>query len=339
MSVVVVAGGRGDFGRLITDALLATEKHEVYVTTRKAPDDDYESLERLSPLSGKPYNPVILTDYSSEDSLISQLAERKVQVVICTFIMDSDAVADSQARLIAAADKCPSVTRFIPSEWNVEYDVADDVLPYPEKKYHTAARRVLEKTTTLEYAYIYPGMFMDYFGMPRVASTLRPLCFFVDPAKGQAVLPGDGEAKMSMTFTTDAARYTALALDLDKWPRIMTTEVSTVTLNELVRLIEKSRGKKMQVQYQPVEAVVKHEVIDLPTNLEIAGDYPERFPEMGQLRALIADLEAGVALGAYDFDRMGPHFNLAEEFEGKIAAAPWTIEKLVEAAWRPEEKK
>jgi nucleoside-diphosphate-sugar epimerase len=175
--------------------------------------------------------------------------------------------------------------------------------------------------------------------MPRVASTLRPLCFFVDPAKGQAVLPGDGEAKMSMTFTTDAARYTALALDLDKWPRIMTTEVSTVTLNELVRLIEKSRGKKMQVQYQPVEAVVKHEVIDLPTNLEIAGDYPERFPEMGQLRALIADLEAGVALGAYDFDRMGSHFNLAEEFEGKIAAAPWTIEKLVEAAWRPEEKK
>lgn len=35
MPVVVVAGGRGDLGRLITQALVETEKHEVYVMTRK----------------------------------------------------------------------------------------------------------------------------------------------------------------------------------------------------------------------------------------------------------------------------------------------------------------
>lgn len=279
---------------------------------------------------------MIVSDYSSEESLTTQLAEKKVEVVICAFIMDSDAVADSQNRLISAADKCPCVRRFIPSEYNVEYDVGDDVLPYPEKKYHVAARRVLEKTTTLEYVYIYPGMFMDYFGMPRVASSLRPLCFFVDPIKGEAILPGDGEAKMSMTFTTDAARYIALALDLQKWPRIMTTAVSTITLNELVRLIEKSMQKKLQVRYQPVEALITHDVIDLPTNMEIARDYPDRFPlGMAQLRGLIADLEAGVAFGAFDFDRMAGHCNLAKEFEGKCRS-PRTIEQLVEEAWKPE---
>ncbi|KAL2202639.1 hypothetical protein CC79DRAFT_1164496 [Sarocladium strictum] len=250
--------------------------------------------------------------------------------------MDSDAVAESQNRLIAAADKCPSVKRFIPSEYNVEYDVGDDILPYQEKKYHVAARKVLNKTTTLEYTYIYPGMFMDYFGMPRVASSLRPLCFFVDPEKGLAILPGDGEAKMSMTFTTDAARYIALALDMDKWPRIMTTAVSTVTLNELVRLIEKSSQKKLDVKYQPVEKLLNHEVIDLPTNVEIAKDYPDRFPlGMGQVRGLIADLEAGVALGAFDFDKMTDQYNLAKKFEGKTKA-PRTIEQLVEEAWKPE---
>lgn len=292
--------------------------------------------EKISPLSGKPYNPFIVSDYSSEETLARQLAEKQVQVVICTFIMDSDAVAESQSRLISAADKCPCVRRFIPSEYNVEYDVGDDVLPYPEKRYHVAARKALEKTTTLEYTYIYPGMFMDYFGMPRVASSLRPLCFFVDPSRGQAVLPGDGEAKMSMTFTTDAARYIALALDLQEWPRVMTTAASTITLNELVRLIEKSTRKKLQVRYQPVDALLKHQVIDLPTNIEIARDYPDRFPlGMGQLRGLIAGLEAGVALGAFDFDRTPGHFNLAKEFEG-ITSLPRTIEQLIEEAWKPD---
>lgn len=35
MSVVAVAGGLGDLGRLITDALLETGKHEVYILSRK----------------------------------------------------------------------------------------------------------------------------------------------------------------------------------------------------------------------------------------------------------------------------------------------------------------
>lgn len=37
MPVVVVAGGLGDLGRLITDALVDTGKHEVYVLSRKVP--------------------------------------------------------------------------------------------------------------------------------------------------------------------------------------------------------------------------------------------------------------------------------------------------------------
>lgn len=265
--------------------------------------------------------------------MVQQLTERRVSVIICTFIMDCDSASDAQLRLIRAADKCACVKRFIPSEFNVEYDVGDDVLPYPEKKFHLAARRELEKTSTFEYAYIYPGMFMDYFGLPKVESSLRPLCFFVDPEKGLAVLPDDGEAKMSMTFTTDAARYIALALDLETWPRILTTVVSTVSLNELVRLVEKSLGRKLQVLYQPLEKLLKHDAIDLPTNLQIAKEYPERFPGgLGQLRGLIADLEAGVALGAYDLSKMTGHLDLANVFEG-AAAAPRTIEDLVEEAW------
>ena len=140
----------------------------------QVPDKTLNS-ERISPLTRKSYSPIIQTDYSSEDDLVEQLIARHVDVVICALPMDSDSVCESQLRLIRAADRCSCVKRFIPSEFNVEYDVGDDVLPYPEKRFHLRARRELGKTNTLEYAYIYPGMFMDYFGLPRVASSLRPL--------------------------------------------------------------------------------------------------------------------------------------------------------------------
>ncbi|RYP18920.1 hypothetical protein DL767_009734 [Monosporascus sp. MG133] len=328
MTVVAVAGGLGDLGRIITDALFETGKYEMQVVQ--------DSSDRISPLTGKRYFPIIQADYSSEDSLVEQLTEKHVNVVICAFIMDSDSACDAQLRLIRAADQCPCVQRFIPSEFNVEYNVGDNVLPYPEKRFHITARQELEKTSTLEYAYIYPGMFMDYFGLPRVISNLRPLCFFIDPANGLAVLPGDGEAKMSMTFTTDAARYIALALELDEWPRILTTAASTVSLNELVRLVEKSLGRKLEVYYQPVEKLLKHETVDLPTNVDIAKGFPQRFPQgLDQLRALVADLEAGVALGAFDFGQLKEHLDLVKVFEGKVPA-PKRIEELIEEAWKAE---
>ncbi|KAK3395036.1 hypothetical protein B0H63DRAFT_533512 [Podospora didyma] len=340
MAVVAVAGGLGDLGRLIAEALFEAGKFEVYIMSRKAVDNNNNNNNKnfnsghISPLTGKHYQPIIQTDYSSEDALIEQLTGKHVKVVISALIMDSDSASDAQLRLIRAADQSPCVKRFIPSEFNVEYDVSDDVLPYPEKKFHLAARQELGKTATLEFAYIYPGMFMDYFGMPRIATSLRPLCFFIDPVNGQAVLPGDGEAMMSMTLTTDAARYIAMALDLDKWPRIMTTAASTISLNELVRLVEKHAGRHFRVRYQPVEKLLNHEPIDLPTNLDIANQFPERFPGgLGQLRALIADLEAGVALGAFDFGKLGGHLDLVEAFEGH-APAPKRIEELIEETWR-----
>ncbi|UNI22898.1 hypothetical protein JDV02_008742 [Purpureocillium takamizusanense] len=333
MSVVAVAGGLGDMGSLITKALFDTGKHEVYVMTRKLPQD---RSERTSPVTGNRYLPFLETDYSSEEALAEQLAKHNVSVVICAFSLHNDSAADAQVRLIRAADRTPSVRRFLPSEFNVDYDLGDEVLPYPDKRLHLAARRALEATTMLEYAYVYPGMFMDYFGLPRVESHLRELCFFIDPVAGQAVLPGDGEARMSMTFTTDVARYVALALELPRWPRVLTTAASTISLNELVRLAEVNLGRKLNVRYQPVEKLRSHESIDLPTNVDIAKRFPKRFPGgLDQLRALIADLEAGVALGAYDLDKLEGHLDLVSAFEGKTQP-PKRIEAMMAEAWKHE---
>ena len=46
MTIVAVAGGFGDLGRLITDALLNTGKHEVYILSRKV-DESVRDLSYL----------------------------------------------------------------------------------------------------------------------------------------------------------------------------------------------------------------------------------------------------------------------------------------------------
>ena len=267
--------------------------------------------------------------------------------------MDSPASSNSQLNLIRAAELSPATTRFLPSEFNVEYDQPDSVLPYPEKRFHLAAREELNlNTKTLEYGYVYPGMFMDYFGMPNVKTVLRPLYFFMDPVRGKAVLPGDGEGRMSMCFTEDAARFVAWSLDLEMgtWGRgrVMSCAVCTVSLNELVGMVDDIRGKKMEVKYQDVERLLRREPVeDLQANVEIAEVFTERFPGgLGQVRALVADLEASVALGAYDLEttcRLGKEkkragggkggwLDLVEVFRGR-EPKPRGIEEVLAEAW------
>lgn len=261
---------------------------------------------------------------------VAQLLEKhRIHTVICAFALDFEAASNSQLTLIKAADQAYTVERFLPSEFNIDYDLDDSVLPYPDKRLHTIARRELEKTQTLEYAYLYPGMFSDYFAMPNIETHLRALCVVLDAASGVAAVPGDGESVVSMSYTRDVARYTALALGLRRWPRVMTMATDHITLNELVRITERNLGRKLQVTYQSVESLRRHETTVLPRNVPLADHFPEGLP---QLKALTSDLEASMALGAYDFTKLGEHLDLVKEFEG-IGVSPMRIEKLLELAW------
>ncbi|PMB69949.1 Isoflavone reductase [Beauveria bassiana] len=314
-NVVVVAGGLGDLGKLITEAIQDTGQYDVHVMSRKL------------------RAPIIQTDYSSEEAVAELLVQHNCHTVICALGLDFQAASDAQLTLIRAAERAPCVKRFIPSEFNVDYDLPDDVLPYPDKRFHTAARRALEKTTSLEFTYIYPGMFMDYFGMPSsssVSSThLRELCLFVDATNGVALLPGDGKTKMAASYTKDVARYTALALGLDKWPLVMTTASSALTLNELVGMVSKRLGRDLDVEYQDVSSLQRRmDSRILPRNVAIAEHFPGG---VKQLSALLAELGASVALGAYDFSKLNGELNLVEYFSAKTTP-PMTIEKLLDIA-------
>lgn len=231
--------------------------------------------------------------------------------------------------LIQAADKTPSVQRFIPSEFNVDYDLDDDVLPYPEKKFHTMARRALEKTK-LEFTYIYNGMFMDYYAMPNIETHLRPLYTVVDASQGVAAIPGDGNRGVVMSYTKDVARYTSLILDIAQWPRVMKIMGSQATLNQLVHLIEQNLDRKLNKSYDPIERLQTHDATVLPSNEPSINHFPGG---RAQLTALIADLGAAMALGAYDFGSIEDGIDVIKYFEGQTTS-PLTLEELMESAWK-----
>ncbi|KAJ6787003.1 hypothetical protein PWT90_07428 [Aphanocladium album] len=325
MGIIAVAGGTGDFGRLIVQALIATGRHKVHVLSRSDKADNSLSTT------------IIPTSYDSVPALTELLTSHGVDAVICAFSLHAQATSDAQVNLIRAAEESACTNRFIPSEFNVDYDLPDSVLPYADKRFHRDARRALERTSTLEFAYVYTGMFMDYFGIPNIDTHLRELPLFLDPRSRRAILPGDGSARMSMSYTKDAARYVALALDLEPgaWSRSLCTATSTVSLNELVRIAAKNIGEAMAVSYQPVEMLLQHTNATLPRAETLAEEFPARFPHgRAHVRSLVADLEVSVALGAFDMDAMAGSdtMNLVTKFE-KVSTPPMTIEKLIGTAW------
>ncbi|KAL6407158.1 NmrA-like family protein [Ilyonectria robusta] len=166
--------------------------------------------------------------------------------------------------------------------------------------------------------------------MPNITTHLRELFVVIDPTNGVAYVPGDGNAKMAMSFTKDVAQYVALAMGLDKWPQVMTTVSSMMTLNEIVALTEKNLGRKLKVTYQSVSSLLKHECMTLPGNLSVAEQFPGG---VDQITELTADLEASIALGAYDFDKLPSHFNLVDHFAGKTKP-PMKVEDILEMAWK-----
>ncbi|GME39296.1 hypothetical protein F5Y13DRAFT_155325 [Neofusicoccum parvum] len=65
-------------------------------------------------------------DYSNVPVLAEVLAAHNIGTVISALNMDSQNASDAQISLIQAASASGSVTRFIPSDFNVDYDVSDE---------------------------------------------------------------------------------------------------------------------------------------------------------------------------------------------------------------------
>lgn len=98
------------------------------------------------------------------------------------------------------------------------------------------------KTKTLEWTTVHNGFFMDYWGFPKVKSTMPPMTLFLDIPNKTAALPGSGDIPAIFSHTSDIGRYVAALLDADAWDKVSHVVGDRVTWNQFTRLAESVTG-------------------------------------------------------------------------------------------------
>ncbi|KAI0450351.1 hypothetical protein F5B21DRAFT_491313 [Xylaria acuta] len=230
MAVIAVAGGNGNVGPHILDALIAKQRHRIILLSRKA-------RPQLLPVGIDDH---ICVDYKDLKCVAAAL--EGVQVVLSFILPFADQDNVAQKTLI---DACVSagVRRFAPSEWATSSNTAN-----PFYRMRDEVRRYLEFINTpklvLEYTCFQPGLFLNYFTYPMQSSKhLKITQHYIDFDSRQAILVGDGEQPVTFTLVDDLARVVAEAIDYEGvWPADGGVAGWQTTSAELVRLGERLRG-------------------------------------------------------------------------------------------------
>ncbi|KAJ3538027.1 hypothetical protein NM208_g6085 [Fusarium decemcellulare] len=249
MAVIAIAGGTGGVGKTIVEQL-----------QRQAPNHKAFILSRKIPVEKKAAPPAFLkVDYEDVDALTAILENHKIDVVVSTINLETEAGSKSQLNLIAAADKSQTTRRFIPSEF-VWFIDENDPSSGPGIRGFIDNARALKKTS-LEYIRISIGFFSDYWGMPHIKSNLNKFQWLLNMERGIAVVPGSGDEKFTVTYSEDLARVIVRLLDTDeKWPRLGFLSGSDISVNELIASAERIRGSKLNVVHDSVEKLEKGDV-------------------------------------------------------------------------------
>ncbi|EXJ57236.1 hypothetical protein A1O7_07583 [Cladophialophora yegresii CBS 114405] len=105
MVTVAVAGGTGNLGRTIVDALKESPNHKVVVLTRKGSKGPEMDV------------PVFAVDYSDVESVAHLLETNDVHTVISALSIRGPTEGASEISLVKAAAKAKATRRFIASEY------------------------------------------------------------------------------------------------------------------------------------------------------------------------------------------------------------------------------
>lgn len=101
----------------------------------------------------------------------------------------------------------------------------------------------LLETTDLEWTLVVNGIFLDYYAMPHIKTTLQPNVMVLDIQNRSAAVPGSGDVPVTFTYSYDVVRFIAALLDMPRWSKESRIIGDTVTWNEFVRMAEEVTGK------------------------------------------------------------------------------------------------
>ncbi|KAH9894580.1 hypothetical protein F4778DRAFT_747494 [Xylariomycetidae sp. FL2044] len=309
MPVVAIAGGSVSIGRAVLEGIQEHGIDTAIVLSRTSSKE----------LEGKLGARVVAADYSDVAGLAKLLEDHDVGTVISG--LNNFTGAEAEINLIRAAELSRVTKRFIPSVWGCRYG--------PEKSHvagaihKIASEKELEKSCTLEWTAVCLGFFLDYWGMPRVASHLAPMTMVLDVAHAKAAIPGDGQVPTSFAYSRDVGRFVARLLSLREWEKETYVRGDTLTWNEFLKLAEEVRGTKFDVTYDSIETLESGKITELPGHVPGYQVYPK---EVMQL--VVAGLESLTADGYLDFARK-PALN--DRFPEVHAV---TAREMLEMGWK-----
>ncbi|EFY84399.1 NmrA family transcriptional regulator [Metarhizium acridum CQMa 102] len=318
MVVVAVAGGTGGVGRTVLDAIAKSGQHQAIVLSRTT---------SAATAVNKPKH--FAVDYESVEQMKQVLQDNNVEVVVSALLLVDEDVAQSQINLIRAAAQSGTVTKFIPSEYYIDFHA-----PIPGADLFTnfqlEAEAELSRHPQLTWTLIRVGIFLDHLTMPHNPKTtyISPFWVFVDMDHEQCVFPGDGSQPLVLTHSQDLAAYIErlVGLPAENWPRESLVASNKLLVKDLESLVKKVTGRNFKVTYDSVEEIHKGHITPLPSNTAVFQD-----PAKGEL---FHDVERQVMLSMLSGAHNLPGRNLAELFP---EVQTTNIEDFFRAGWTLKE--
>ncbi|KFY51103.1 hypothetical protein V496_08933 [Pseudogymnoascus sp. VKM F-4515 (FW-2607)] len=309
MVVVAVAGGTGGVGRTLLDAIAKSGEHNPIILSRIAADDtEINGLRRFA------------LDYNNVDQIKRVLQENKVDVVVsCLVLVDEDS-AQAQINLIRGAALSGTVTRFIPTEYYLDFHApipGSDLLANLQLE----AEEELLRHPQLTFTLIRAGIFLDHLTMPYnpKRTYIAPFWAFVDIEYEKCVFPGDGSYPLILTHSTDVAAYIErlCGLPAKEWPRESLIASNKLQVKDLDSLIRMVTGKNFEVIYDSEEAIREGRITQLQSNQAVMGDF-------------LRKVEHQVMLSMLSKAHVLPGVDLSELFP---EVQPTRIEDFFRAGW------
>ncbi|KAI5456181.1 hypothetical protein BGZ63DRAFT_435621 [Mariannaea sp. PMI_226] len=257
MTRVAIAGATGGLGRTIMEAIVARKKHNVFALSRKQTGVFHE----------QPEVTVLAVNYSSPEDIAAILKINAIDTIVSCLPLHTEEDNQAQLNLIEGAAQSTTVTRFVPSEFGINYlEVIKANFPFPATEYKVAAVNKLRDISGIQYTRFLSGMFMDYYGPPQAPTRMNTMTIVIDHENHKAVVPGDGNIPVVLTHTTDVARFVAASLDLKEWPEASFIRGDKLTLNELVAIAESIQGCKYDISYDKITDLKAGKNTELPIN-------------------------------------------------------------------------
>ncbi|KAF2005676.1 NAD(P)-binding protein [Amniculicola lignicola CBS 123094] len=261
-------------------------------------------------------------EYTSEDLLFKAL--QGVHTLLCTLLAQDGTSLRTHTALLTAGLRA-GISRFVPAEFGSGLSSLSHISMFaPLLEIHAACQNAKHSNPNFEWTAFRLGLFMNYlgYGAADEVTALNGLqdswVPYWDVKNMVAKLPlrkDGGVPRISLMEIGDVGRYVAVAclLPAGEWREDFGMVGQTVRMDEVVRIVEEVRGRKMRVEWRRYEDVVR----------EMEGEkvvYPNKF--WGQIEEMVARDEVGEGV-------MEPVLNgILKEVE-----RPMSVEKYVRKFW------